>query len=92
MVISASSNQFVTSPGGIRLGSPALTSRGFKETDFVKVVEFLDRAVKVALDIQSKGGKLLKEFIAAINGHPDVPSLRSDIQAFSKKFPMPGSL
>lgn len=30
-------------PGGIRLGSPALTSRGFKEEDFKKVGEFIDQ-------------------------------------------------
>lgn len=30
------------SPGGIRLGTPALTSRGFKEADFVKVLPLLD--------------------------------------------------
>lgn len=29
-------------PSGIRLGTPALTSRGLKEADFEKVVEFID--------------------------------------------------
>ena len=28
-------------PGGVRLGTPALTSRGLKEQDFVKVADFL---------------------------------------------------
>lgn len=81
------------SPGGIRLGAPALTSRGFKEAEFVKVVEFLDRALKIALDIQSKlTSKLLKDFIAAIPDHPDVPTLREEVEKFSKGFPMPGSI
>ena len=30
-------------PSGLRLGSPALTSRDFGTDDFVKVVDFLDR-------------------------------------------------
>jgi glycine hydroxymethyltransferase len=30
-------------PGGLRMGSPALTSRGFVESDFVQVAEFVDR-------------------------------------------------
>jgi glycine hydroxymethyltransferase len=30
------------SPSGVRVGTPALTSRGFKETDFEKVAAFLD--------------------------------------------------
>ena len=30
-------------PGGLRMGAPALTSRGFTESDFEKVAEFVDR-------------------------------------------------
>ena len=30
---------------GIRIGSPAMTSRGFKETEFVHVVELIDKAL-----------------------------------------------
>lgn len=40
------------SPGGVRIGTPALTTRGLKEADFEKVAGFLDRAVKIALDVQ----------------------------------------
>jgi len=39
-------------PGGVRIGTPALTSRSFKENDFVKVADFLHRAVQIALRIQ----------------------------------------
>ena len=35
-------------PGGLRMGSPALTSRGFVERDFEQVAEFVDRAVNIA--------------------------------------------
>lgn len=30
-------------PGGIRIGTPALTTRGFREADFVRVADFIDR-------------------------------------------------
>jgi len=40
-------------PGGVRVGTPALTSRGFKEKDFEAVAEFLHRAVEISLQIQS---------------------------------------
>ncbi|KAL7262446.1 hypothetical protein ACSBR1_000759 [Camellia fascicularis] len=54
-------------PGGIRMGIPALTSRGFAEEDFVKVAEFFDVAVKLTLKIKvdTKGTKL-KEFVSTI--------------------------
>jgi glycine hydroxymethyltransferase len=29
-------------PGGVRLGAPALTSRGFVEKDFERVVDLID--------------------------------------------------
>lgn len=32
-------------PSGIRIGSPALTSRGFKEADFVRVAEFIHQGI-----------------------------------------------
>lgn len=33
------------SPSGIRLGTPALTSRGLKEADMIKVAEWIDQAI-----------------------------------------------
>ena len=30
-------------PGGVRIGSPAMTTRGMVESDFVKVADFIDR-------------------------------------------------
>ena len=42
---------------GFLVGAPALTSRNFKEEDFVKVVEFIDRGVKIALEAQKSTGK-----------------------------------
>merc|ERR1712228_466745 len=43
-------------PGGVRIGSPAMTSRGFTETEFKTVAKFIDRGVKIALDVQKKAG------------------------------------
>lgn len=37
-------------------GAPALTSRQFKEVDFVRVVEFMDEGFKIALDVKKKTG------------------------------------
>jgi hypothetical protein len=41
-------------PGGMRIGTPALTTRGFKEAEFVQVANFIDMAVKIAKDCQAK--------------------------------------
>jgi glycine hydroxymethyltransferase len=78
------------SPGGVRVGVPALTTRGFTEEDFVKVAEFLDRGVKIALDIQGKVGKLMKDFSVAVESNEDVKQLKHDVEVFAKAFPLPG--
>jgi len=80
-------------PGGMRLGAHALTSRGFKEADFEKVVELIDRAVQVAKEIQAKGGKLA-DFNQSLKSDPEIvakcDALRQDVQEWSRSFPMPG--
>lgn len=47
-------------PSGIRLGTPALTTRGFKEKDMVMIADWIDAAVKNQKD-ESKLAKLHTE-------------------------------
>lgn len=77
-------------PGGVRVGTPALTTRGFKEADFEKVGEFLHRAAQLAVRIQSQSGKLLADFQAAAEKDPEIVQLREQVEAFAKQFPIPG--
>mmetsp|Transcript_34055 Transcript_34055/g.43498 ORF Transcript_34055/g.43498 Transcript_34055/m.43498 type:complete len:498 (-) Transcript_34055:237-1730(-) len=78
------------SPGGIRLGTPAMTTRGLGEDDFCQVADFLDKAVKICLDIQEEKGKKLKDFVTGIPNHPDIDNLKKEVQEFSRKHPLPG--
>ena len=39
------------------VGSPALTSRGMKESEFAQVAEFLHQGIQIAVDIQKKTSK-----------------------------------
>jgi glycine hydroxymethyltransferase len=41
-------------PHGLRIGSPAMTTRGLKGADFAKIVEFIDQAVKLTIEINQK--------------------------------------
>ncbi|XP_035244430.1 serine hydroxymethyltransferase, mitochondrial isoform X1 [Anguilla anguilla] len=80
-------------PGGLRLGTPALTSRQFKEADFEKVVEFMDEGIKIALDVKKKTGKL-QDFKNFLLQDPEtvgrLADLRQRVEAFARPFPMPG--
>ena len=51
---------------------PALTSRGFMEKDFEKVAEFLDRVVKICLEVQQSAGKLLTKFLPALEQNEEL--------------------
>ena len=71
-------------PGGVRLGTPALTSRGLGEQDFDKVAEYLHRGCQIAIQAQDavlesrlkEGGEaaenpkvLMTEFLAEFEGN-----------------------
>lgn len=81
-------------PGGIRMGAPALTTRGFTEEDFRQVADFFDRAVEITLDIKKETGAKIKDFKAALENGPDkypkLVQLAADVKAFSNKFPAIG--
>jgi glycine hydroxymethyltransferase len=82
-------------PGGIRMGTPALTTRGFVEDDFGKVAHFFDRAVQIAIKLQNtEQGKKLKGFkdMCAIgpNVDPDLAALRKEVCDFASSFPTIG--
>jgi len=83
-------------PGGIRIGTPALTTRGFKEADFVAVADFIHRAVALAKDLQAKTPapakmKEFKEHLAKEGGsRADLKALRAEVEAYATDFPMPG--
>merc|ERR1712137_180302 len=78
------------SPGGVRIGTPAMTTRGCKEDDMVKIAGFLDRTVQIALAVQGKVGKKLKDFEAELPNNPDVVALRKEVNAWASTFGYPG--
>jgi glycine hydroxymethyltransferase len=80
------------SPGGVRIGTPALTSRNFVEADMEQVAGFLIRAVDLCIALQTKAGSSkLSDFKTAMKGSPEIVALRTEVEAFATKFPMPGS-
>lgn len=77
-------------PGGVRIGAPAMTTRKFVESDFEQIAEFLDKALKIALEIQQKSGPKLKDFVKMLEGNDQVAALRLEVNKFATTFPMPG--
>jgi glycine hydroxymethyltransferase len=79
-------------PNGLRVGTPAMTSRGLMEADFVKVGEFIAEAVDIAAEVQKESGPKLVEFKKVLRESPPgrLLELKSDVEAFSSGFPTVG--
>lgn len=83
-------------PGGVRLGTPALTSRSMGPAEMTKVADFLHRAVQIALSLQKEAGsRLLKDFVRVATegngeGKRQLEELNKEVAAFAQSFPLPG--
>eukprot|EP00128_Syssomonas_multiformis_P009631 Colp12_sorted_trinity150504_noHs@3734 len=82
-------------PGGLRLGTPALTSRGFVERDFEKVAEFIDRGITISAEAKKVAGPKVVDFKKLIDTDPkwqeQISELRAGVEKFARSFPMPGN-
>lgn len=83
-------------PGGIRIGSPAMTTRGFTEKEFILVADFIHEGVQIALDAKrSVSGSKLQDFMKFVTScdfslTDRVSDLRARVEALTTQFPMPG--
>lgn len=77
-------------PGGVRIGTPALTTRGMAEDDFRKVGDLLHRGIQIGLKIQEVTGKKLVDFKPALENNAELNELRKDVEQFASSFDMPG--
>ena len=81
-------------PGGIRIGSPAMTTRGFLESDFVQVANFVHRCIEIASKVQKASGSTkLSDFrqVLLTQDFPDIKILLDDVMTLCNKFPSLGT-
>lgn len=81
-------------PSGIRLGTPALTTRGLVESDIDRVVDLIDRGLKLSKEIGAVSGPKLIDFKEACHSEQfagKIAALRNEVEEFGAKFPLPGT-
>ena len=90
-------------PGGLRMGSPAMTTRGLLPDDFTRVAEIVDRAVtmtqdldkKVKEDSEAKGKKnptsvkAFLEYLGDGNEVREIVELRREVEEWIGTFSLP---
>ncbi|KAH0951461.1 hypothetical protein HN011_012126 [Eciton burchellii] len=81
-------------PSGIRLGTPALTTRGLVEKDIDKVVDFIDKGLKLSKEVSAISGPKLIDFKRVLSTDENIQAkiavLKEEVEAFSKQFTIPG--
>jgi len=82
-------------PSGIRLGTPALTTRGLVEKDIQQVVRYIDAALKIAAEaIEITNNRDMACYIKTLKENPEIKEkikeLHECVINFSTSFPLPG--
>ena len=90
MNVSTNRNTIPGGSDGLRIGSPALTTRGFKEEDFKKVAQYIVKGIKIAQKIKKETGKKFKDFKEATKEDKEIKTLKEEVINFASQFPLPG--
>ena len=90
-------------PGGLRMGTPAMTTRGFGSRDFERVGDIIHRAVgiarnleKPAKEVKEKEGRknpgsipAFKEYVGEGENNSEIMELRKEVLEWVGTFPLP---
>jgi glycine hydroxymethyltransferase len=90
-------------PGGLRMGTPAMTTRGFQPGDFKRVADIVHRAVDITQKLdkiaketaESKGRRnpgsvaAFREYLGEGEDVTDLVQLRHEVEDWVSTFPLP---
>lgn len=82
------SDKSAMNPNGVRVGTPAMTSRGLNEEDFKRIGGFMAEAVDVAAEVQKDGARKLVDFKAVLKNSPPgrLLALKAEVENFANSF------
>jgi glycine hydroxymethyltransferase len=77
-------------PNGLRLGSPAMTTRGLVTSDFTEIVKMIDEALMFAASLPVPGSKF-KDFQSVVGDgsqYDVVRDLKQRVKELANRFPI----
>ena len=81
-------------PCGIRIGAPAMSSRGMGEEDFGRIARYIHTCIQICKDVQKslpKEANRLKDFKAKVANDQvkEITNMKREIAAWVGNFPLP---
>lgn len=81
-------------PSGLRLGTPAMTTRGLKEMDFVEVAKFIKEAIEITTRLSNQcileNGKIDKQMFEKLANESEIIiDLKNRVIKFALQFDLP---
>ncbi|KAI1500348.1 serine hydroxymethyltransferase [Biscogniauxia marginata] len=88
-------------PGGLRIGTPAMTTRGFTEDDFIRVADIIDRTVTIATRVDKAARKAAEEkgekyklkfffdYLGTGEDYAEIVQLRAEVADWVATYPLP---
>ncbi|KAL3229716.1 Serine hydroxymethyltransferase, mitochondrial [Nakaseomyces bracarensis] len=86
-------------PSGLRVGTPAMTTRGFGTEEFKQVAKYIESAVKLSIGLKSQESPDAKDVRSKLNSFKElcdksepVKELAEEVSNWVGKYPVPGEV
>lgn len=81
-------------PSGLRIGTPAVTTRGMKETDMKKIASWINNTINACGEWGLPGSKekrkvFFKAFKDDVNKNKEIEKIALEVKKFASRFPLP---
>lgn len=81
-------------PSGVRIGTPAVTTRGMKENEIKQIAAWITQVVTHISDVvlpedKTERAGFIKEFVSKVSNDPILKTIRSEVEQLCRQFPLP---